>query len=115
MEPDRIVDALVHNVAAHQHADGSWMDGGFGIMRPPTMDSPVSGTAYGIRVLRSYTPPARKAEFDERIARAARWLAKFEPLTTEDAVMQLLGVKWSGGSVERYTKRVLSLQRQDPV
>ena len=33
VEPDRITDALVNNVAANQHADGWW--GGFGIQRPP--------------------------------------------------------------------------------
>ena len=50
---------------------------------------------------------------DERMARAAKWLAKAEPVTTEDAVMQLLGIKWSSGSVDRFTKRVLALQRPD--
>ena len=43
VEPDRITDALVHNIAAQQHADGSW--GGFGIQRPPTADSLFSPTA----------------------------------------------------------------------
>src|SRR5205807_3506644 len=55
----------------------------------------------------------RKAEFEERIARAGKWLAKAEPITTEDLAMQLLGVKWSGGNVDRMLKRVLALQRPD--
>jgi ankyrin repeat protein len=110
-EPDRITDALIHNIAAQQHTDGSW--NGFGIMRPPTSDGGYSFTAHAIRALRDYALPARKAEMDERIARAAKWLIKAEASTTEDAVMQLLGVKWSGGSVDRLAKRVLTLQRPD--
>jgi ankyrin repeat protein len=112
VESDRIIDAVVHNIAAQQHVDGSWWRG-FGIVRPPTADSRVTGTALAIRVLRQYTPLARKAEFDERIARAASWLSKVEPATTEDAVMQMLGVKWSGGNVEKFGKRLTTLQRQD--
>jgi hypothetical protein len=66
--------------------------------------------------LRDYAIPARKAEFDERIARAAKWLTKFESSTTEDAAIQLLGVKWAGlnsVTTDRLVKRVLALQRPD--
>jgi ankyrin repeat protein len=112
--PDRITDALVHNIAAQQHADGSWDS--FGIVRPPTSGSLATATAFGIRALRDYALPARKAEFDERIARAAKWLIKMEPSTTQDAVMQLLGAKWAGlnaATVDRMAKRVVALQRPD--
>ena len=113
-EPDRVTDAVVHNIAAQQHVDGSWTR--FGIMRPPTADSGFSATAFAARALRDYAPPARKAEMDERIARAAQWLLKAEPSTTEDAVMQLLGVKWAGivgAPLDRLAKRLLGLQRGD--
>lgn len=114
VEPDRVTDALVHNIAAQQQANGSW--GRRGIMRPPTMDSGFSPTAFAIRSLRDYAPPARKGEMDERIARAAKWLMNAEPLTTEDSVMQLLGVKWAGVTgpdIDRLSNRVLRLQRED--
>jgi ankyrin repeat protein len=114
VEPDRTIDAMVHNVAAQQHADGSW--GRYGIMRPPTADTLITATAFGIRALRDYPLPARKAEFQARIARAARWLQAVEPVTTEDAVMQLLGEKWAGVNVaviDRAAKRVLALQHAD--
>ena len=111
-EPDRIIDALVLNVAAQQHADGWW--GNFGIQRPPTADSPFSHTAFAIRALRNYAPPGRKAEMDERVARASKWLLKAKPATTEDAVMQLLGARWAGlSAIDGPAKRVLALQRQD--
>jgi Prenyltransferase and squalene oxidase repeat len=114
VEPDRLTDALAHNIAAQQHTDGSW--GHPGILRPPTLDSRCSSTALAIRSLRAYSPPARKAEMDERIARAATWLMKAEALTTEDAVMQLLGAKWagfSGAEIDRVGKRLVGLQRED--
>ena len=112
VEPDRTIDAMVDNVAAQQHADGSW--GVYGIVRPPTADSHISSTAFGIRALRDYKLPGRRAEFDERIARAAKWLQSAEPSTTEDALMQLLGLKWAGltgAPIERATQRVLALQQ----
>ena len=113
-EPDRITDSMVHNIAAQQRADGSW--GNFGIMRPPTADSGFSITALSIRALRTYAPPARKAEMDERINRAAKWLLKTEAATTEDAVMQLLGAKWAGigaATTDRLAKRLAGLQRAE--
>jgi len=112
VEPDRLMDSLMHNIVAQQHVDGYWQRGA-GIMRPPTADSPVTYTARAIRAMQAYAPPARKAEFEERIARAGKWLAKAEATTTEDAAMQLLGVKWSGGNVDRMLKHILSLQRAD--
>ncbi len=114
VQPDRITDGLAHNVAAQQHADGSW--GSFGIMRPPTVDCQATETAFGILALKDYAPPARKAEFDERIARAAKWLMKLQPSTTQDAVMQLLGAKWAhldAPTIDRLTKRIIALQRPD--
>ncbi len=114
VEADRTIDAMVHNAAAQQHADGSW--GTYGIMRPPTSDSLISITAISIRALRDYTIPARKAEFEARIDRAAKWLMAVEPVTTEDAVMQLLGAKWAGldpTTIERAARRVLALQKAD--
>jgi hypothetical protein len=114
VEPDRTIDAMVHNVAAQQHSDGSW--GLYGIMRPPTSDTLITATAFGIRALRDYPLPARKAEFQARVERAARWLQAVEPVTTEDAVMQLLGEKWAGANaavIDRAGKRVLALQQAD--
>ncbi|HEY7211700.1 MAG TPA: ankyrin repeat domain-containing protein [Bryobacteraceae bacterium] len=114
--PDRTTDAMVHNLAAQQQADGSWGRGSFGIRRPPLADSGFSPTAIAIRVLKQYAPPARKAEMEERIARASNWLLTAEPRTTEDYVMQLLGAKSAAASqtvVARLTHNLLNLQRED--
>jgi ankyrin repeat protein len=114
VKPDRLTDSAVHNLAAQQMLNGSW--GNFGISRPPSADGGFSVTAMGIKAFRDFAPPARQAEFDERISRAARWLIDREPQTTEDAAMQLLGAKWAGldrATVGRLSKRVLALQRED--
>jgi ankyrin repeat protein len=111
---DRATDALIHNVAAQQLPEGYWLYEG--ILRAPTSDHRFTTTAYAIRAFRRYAPPARKAEYEERIARAARALSSAEPSTTEDAVTQLLGLKWAGADpakVQRLMKNVVALQRKD--
>jgi ankyrin repeat protein len=113
-KPDLTIDAMVHNFAAQQLGDGSWKYRG--ILRPPTSDSIFSNTALAIRVLKEFAPPARKSEFDERIARAVRALSAAEPVTTEDAVMQLLGLAWAGtdsAKLREVQMNVIALQRAD--
>jgi ankyrin repeat protein len=114
VQPDRTVDAMVFNVAAQQLAAGHWPYGG--IVRPPTADHLFTNAAFAIRAMKQFAPPARKQEYDERIARAARALSAAEPSTTEDAVMQMLGLHWAGADpakVQRLRKSVIALQRKD--
>jgi len=112
--PDHTVDAIIHNIAGEQRAAGNWTIAG--IARPPMEDGDFSRTAICLRSLAAYTLPGRKAEFDERIQRAAAWLKATAPRTTEDRSMQLLGLKWAG--VERRElddrlKKLIALQRAD--
>jgi hypothetical protein len=112
--PDATTDALVHNLAAQQRATGNWHVGWLG--RPPMEDGDFSRTALGIRLLQAYGPAGRKAEFQKRTERAARWLAANPPKTTEDANMQLLGLKWAGVTrrdTEAALRRLIALQRED--
>ncbi len=114
VEPDRTIDAMVHNVAAQQLDAGHWVYRE--IVRPPTNDNLFTNAAYAIRAFKQFAPPARRREYDERIARAARALSLAEPSTTEDAVAQLLGLKWAGtdpAKVQRLVKGVAALQRAD--
>jgi ankyrin repeat protein len=111
---DRITDALALNVAAQQLSSGLWSFGG--IVRPPTMDGPFTNAATAIRIFRAYAPPARRAEFEERIARAAKALSAGEPVTTEDRVMQLLGLKWAGApapKISALAAQLTQIQRED--
>jgi hypothetical protein len=107
-------DALVHGLLAKQQADGSWARQGQ--PRPPVQDGLFSRTALAINTLKVYGTPARRREVDERIARAAQWLAHETPLTTEDRVMQLLGLRWAGSHtavVDQRVKELIQLQRLD--
>ena len=86
-------DAVVHYVAAKQRQDGSWE--GIGGSRAPMQDGNFSRTALAIQALTTYATPARRAEYNARVQRAAGWLADRQPLRTEDRVMQLLGLYWA--------------------
>jgi mono/diheme cytochrome c family protein len=106
------VDAIVIHVAAMQRKEGDWPN--YGSVRPPLEDGSFSHTAKGIRSLQLYFMPGRKAEFDNRIARAAAWLEKASPRTTDDRVMQLLGIHWANRKVpEQRVKELVALERSD--
>jgi ankyrin repeat protein len=111
---DRITDALLFDLAAMQNADGSWNV--TGLARPPMSDGAFSRTAFAIRSLQVFGIPGRQAEYEERIRRAASWLRSNTPLTTEDQVMQALGLMWAGSggaSGRENARKILALQRAD--
>lgn len=112
--PDRSIDAMIHNIAAQQRADGNWHFGG--IARPPMEDGDFSRTAFSIRALSVYGLPGRKAEFDQRIQRAAAWLKAANARTTEDLTMQLLGLKWANAdrpTLAEPLRKLIALQHSD--
>ena len=86
----RATDALVRYLAAKQRTAGNWK--GVGGTRAPMQDGDFSRTAMAIRALTVYGTPALTREYQEHVGRAAGWLSKQTPLTTEDRVMQLLGL-----------------------
>jgi hypothetical protein len=103
---------MVHYIAGLQRKEGNWPL--FGVVRPPLEDGSFTETAKAIRVLRFYAIAGRQAEFDERIERAAKWLATAEPRTTEDRSMQLLGLVWAGQKGHRIEPRpLIAKQRAD--
>jgi ankyrin repeat protein len=112
--PDRVIDAMIHNIAGQQRSGGNWHVPG--VARPPLEDGDFSRTAIALRCLSLYPFPGRKAEFDQRIARAAAWLKSASPRTTEDRAMQLLGLKWANAgrpSLEEPLKNLVALQHSD--
>jgi hypothetical protein len=109
---DRAIDAMVYNLARLQRKEGNWSFGG--IARPPMEDGDFSHTALCARALAAYEPAGRKAQFDEQIARAAKWLAAATPQSTEDRDMQLLGLKWTHtSSLDALLRQLIALQRED--
>jgi ankyrin repeat protein len=112
--PDRAIDAMIYFVATDQTSGGNWHAAA--IARPPMQDGDFSRTAFAIRMLKEYGPPGRKAEFDQRIERAAAWLKNADARTTEDRTMQLLGLKWANadlGALRPMVKQLASQQRSD--
>jgi hypothetical protein len=112
--PDRVIDAMIFNMAGEQRRGGNWHLSG--LARPPMEDGDFSRTAMSLRSLSLYPLPGRKAEFEQRIARAAAWLRSASPRTTEDRDMQLLGLKWANAdlrSLEEPLKKLAALQHSD--
>jgi ankyrin repeat protein len=112
ISPGPEVDAIVVDIAAGQRREGDWPN--YGTVRPPLEDGSFAHTAMGIRSLQLYFIPGRKTEFDDRIARAAAWLRNANPRSTDDRVMQLLGIHWAGGKPpEERVKELIALERPD--
>ncbi len=109
--PDSVTDVVAVHIAAQQKQEGNWHVGD--ISRAPIQESDIARTARSLRLLQIYGPPARKAEFQERIARARDWMAKSKPITNDDAAMQMVGLHWAGAPVTVQAKALLASQRAD--
>jgi hypothetical protein len=112
--PSLGTDAMAYYLAAKQGREGNWRV--VGGTRAPIQDGDLSRTAMAIQTLKVYGTPALKAEFAERIDRAAAWLAKQMPIATQDRAMQLLGLKWADVNArlrETRTRELRAIQRAD--
>jgi hypothetical protein len=111
--PDETMDALVSEMAGRQQVDGSWTAFSH---RPPLEYSRLASTALAIRTMQLYGPLGLKAEFEERIQRAGRWLLAAEPVNNHDQAYRLLGLSWMGADqklIERQRDALLKSQRAD--
>jgi len=107
-------DAIVHYLAARQQPSGAWAF--FGDERPPLETGAITRTAIAIRALKTYGWPARRAEFDERIARARAWLLAAHPATMYEAAERIKGLKAAGASereIGAATQALLKEQHAD--
>jgi hypothetical protein len=73
ISPSESTDAILHYLASLQR-DDHWVY--FPPGRPPIEDGNFFITALGLRSLQLYMIPTRRAKFNERIRRAAEWLAR---------------------------------------
>ncbi len=106
-------DARVHYLAGKQATDGHWRSESH---RPPLEDSEFTATALCLRALQLYAPPARAGEFRRRVARARQWLEHAQPRTTEERMMQVLGLAWAGGEashIRTLAAELIAEQRPD--
>jgi hypothetical protein len=107
-KPDDLTDAMAHLVSLQQRPDGS-----FPVLpgRPPLEASTFTGTALSLRALQQYGKHPEGS-----IERARAWLENAKPQTTEDRVMQLLGLTWGKSRAEHLraaAKALLAEQRPD--
>jgi ankyrin repeat protein len=107
-------DAILHYLAARQEPSGAWTV--TGLARAPLETGPIARTAMAIRALKTYGWPARRAEFDERIARARAWLLAAQPSTSYEAADRIKGLQSADapeGEVRKAAAALLHDQRPD--
>lgn len=112
--PSEFTDLIVHFLAARQDTSGAWIF--LGIARPPIEESNITRTAYAIEILKRYSWPARKAEFDGRIKKAEMWLRQAKAETSyeqADRIRGLYAAGMSSADLQRDAARLLNLQRND--
>lgn len=110
---DPLTDGWAYSLARYQYGDGRWITRA---ARAPTDYSDVTCTALAIRALKAYAPPTMKIRFAKRIAKAARWLRSYQPQSTEERALQLLGLLWAGdnrSALGARAKALLNEQRSD--
>lgn len=89
--PDLTTGVLARRLARWQR-DGHWVTSDF---RPPHSSSTFTATASAVRAIRLYMPLELRAERDDCLLRARRWLSATRPASTEDAAFRLMGLVWS--------------------
>jgi ankyrin repeat protein len=104
-----VTDVRVHHLVTIQASDGRWINN---IPRPPLMSSDITATALSIHAIKRYGWRGRKAEFATGIERARRWLWSVEAQTNEEAIFQLLGLRWAGESTDMTTCLLGSLRQK---
>ncbi len=111
---DEYTDATIRYIKAMQTPEGNWQ--AFESRRPPMNTGLYQTAALAIYALKTYGPPAEKADTGRVIARAAAWLEAAKPATTQDQAFHLLGLAWSNSksaSVAAAVKTLTATQRPD--
>lgn len=110
---DRLTAAVAHNITLQQMGDGRWVGWS---PRPPLENGDIQATAMSIRALRLYPLEGRREELNARVAKAGLWLRRAVPVTNEEHVMRLLGLKWAGidsAEIRASADRLARLERAD--
>jgi Ankyrin repeats (3 copies) len=96
---DGVTDTGALHIARLQHAAGNWHVGD--ASRSPVQEGDIARTARCLHALAVYAPPARQAEFAQRVERARGWMEEARPATNDDFAMRLAGLKWTGAGREK--------------
>jgi ankyrin repeat protein/cytochrome c len=111
--PDPATDAQALLLKRRQAADGHWP---ILTIRPPIESNDIAVTALSMRALQLFALPSRRAEFDEAVDRARRWLTRARGVDTEERAFRLLGLTWAGApkdTVAVAARDLLAAQRAD--
>jgi ankyrin repeat protein len=104
---DGFTDAHIHYLATQQFPDGAWRLTSY---RPPAEYSALTTTAVVLRGIKLYPIPGRRQEFEERLARAKRWLLSAKASTMEERSMQLMALADAGASASQRAPLVTALK-----
>ena len=110
---DPATDAQAYLLKRQQVPDGRWR---ILAHRPPIESSDIQVTATSMRALQVYAPAASRPAYQQAVRRAAEWLSRQKPVTTEERAFQLMGLAWGGGSralVQQAARALISEQRAD--
>jgi hypothetical protein len=110
---DALTDSHIHYLSIYQYPDGAWRTTSY---RPPSEYSPFATTAVVLRAIRLYPLPGRREEFEERFARAKKWLLSHQAVSGEEHCMQLNALASAGATPEErapYVKSLKALQNSD--
>jgi ankyrin repeat protein len=103
---DALTDSHINYIAIQQLPNGSWHTTSY---RPPSEYSPVSTTAVALRAIQIYPIPGRRAEFEQRVAQAKRFLLSYKVSSGEERAMILNALEWAGASKSERTPAVKAL------
>lgn len=106
---DDLTDAAVHHLAAIQGPEGQWHNN---LPRPPLQTGDIGATALGVQALQRYPLAGRKTEFQARVDKARRWLARAEAASTDSKAFQLLGLSWAGETADPLRAKARALIRE---
>ena len=99
-------------ILANELQDGSWR---YAPPRVPIMSSDFTATAAAIRTLQAFGSPGDAEELNVRIARATAWLRTHTPMTTDDKVFRIFGLRWANADAALLSREVTSLRdEQNP-
>jgi len=110
---DAVTTAMAQVIANEQLADGSFRTVP---ARPPMEASKFTSTALSLRALQLYGANLPGGKVDWRIANAVTWLRAATPRSTEERIMQLLGMAWGKAdktALREAANRLLDEQKSD--
>ena len=87
-------DAVVRAIRIMQTPEGNWSTNEG--RRPPMSAGEFQATALAIFALKRYGRPVDETSTMETIAKAAGWLQRSIPVSTQDRAFHALGLEWAG-------------------